>query len=386
MDVIEEYRAAGRIRHVGFSTHGSTDLIRRLIETDAFDYVNLHYHAFGSYTGSGGGPDGRGNLDNARLLQQKDMGIFVISPFDKGGRLYAPSKRLLSLTLPDSEPMTYMSHWVWNHHLLGGEDGGDDGEEPRPQLHTYTVGAGRPSDLDQPIVAAHLHATRPAETLQRVRAVSRRLREAEERALGREWARTWWVGLPKNTGSRTFVEHNQIVWIYNCIVAYGMYEFGRARYKSFETNGDKWDWSLTPDENIDKIGRGMWGFVPGLPLDPSADYSEDLRDVPPENLERVVAAIAFVYKWCHTDKDKAEEEERAALTLRRIRRNFSVSTQLLRMSASFLEAADRRDGGGDGDGEAAAARAGADEDEQPKDWDTAYDMRPWPDFPDRTLP
>jgi hypothetical protein len=63
-----------------------------------------------------------------------------------------------------------------------------------------------------------------------------------------------------------------------------------------------------------------------------------------------------------------------------------VSTQLLRMSASFVEAADRPDvGGGDG-GEAAAARAGADEDEQPKDWDTAYDMRPWPDFPDRTLP
>jgi hypothetical protein len=371
IDVIHEFKAAGKIRHIGFSTHGSTDLIRRFIETDAFEYVNLHYHAFGSYTASGG-PDGFGNLENAKLLQRKDMGIFIISPFDKGGRLYAPSKRLQSLTLPEAEPMTFMSHWVWNHHRLRGE-----GDEPLPQLHTYTVGAGRPSDLDQPAIAAYLHAANPEETIEKVRVVTRRLREMQERVFGKEWVQTWWKGLPKNTGSRTFVEHNQIVWIYNCIVAFGMYEFGKARYKSFETNGEKWDWNLTPDANLDKIGRGMWGFVPGLPLDPEADYSEDLVNVPPENLERVIAAIAFVYKWCHTDKKKIEEQEQMILSLRKIRRNFSVSTQLLRMSTTFLKNLDNLDDDAEKD---------AEEDEQPKDWATAYDMRPWPDFPDRTLP
>jgi uncharacterized protein len=376
MDVIQEYKAAGKIHHIGFSTHGSTDLIKGFIETDAFEYVNLHYHAFGSYTASGGGPDGRGNLSNAKLLQERDMGVFIISPFDKGGRLYAPSKKVRRLTLPDAEPMTYMSQWVWNHHRLNDAEGGG----ALPQLHTYTVGAGRPSDLDQPAIAAYLHATQPEDTLRRVRVVTDRLRAEEERVLGKQWVETWWKGLPKNTGSKTFVEHNQIVWIYNSIKAFGMYEFGKARYKSFETNGAKWDWSLTPDENIDKLGRGGWGFVPGLPLDPNADYSEDLAKVPPENVERVIEAIAFVYNWCHEDKKKVAEEERINLTLRKIRRNFSVSTQLLRLSVTAQNELGSATEGKEGVDSADA------EDQMPKEWETAYDMRPWPDFPDRTLP
>ena len=73
-EVVQEYVNAGKIRHVGFSTHGHPDLIRKCIETDKFDYCNLHYHYFGSYTASGCGPNGTGNLENVRLLNEKDMG------------------------------------------------------------------------------------------------------------------------------------------------------------------------------------------------------------------------------------------------------------------------------------------------------------------------
>jgi DNA repair ATPase RecN len=109
-------------------------------------------------------------------------------------------------------------------------------------------------------------------------------------------------------------------------------------------------------------------------LDPSTDYSDDLANVPPENLERVIEAIAFVYKWCHADKKKLEEQEQINVKLQKIRRNFSVSTQLLRMSISMLEEIDKLEETTD------------EEEVQPKDWETAYDMRPWPDFPDRALP
>ena len=85
MDIIREYQRKGKIRHVGFSTHGQPWLIRKCIETETFDYANLHYHAFGSYTASGGGAFG-GNQEVVRLMKEKDMGIFVISPYDKGGR------------------------------------------------------------------------------------------------------------------------------------------------------------------------------------------------------------------------------------------------------------------------------------------------------------
>jgi predicted aldo/keto reductase-like oxidoreductase len=69
--IIEEYRAAGKIRFVGFSTHGPTDLINRLIETDKFDYANVHYHFCGSYTASGDGPDHTGNISCLRKMKER---------------------------------------------------------------------------------------------------------------------------------------------------------------------------------------------------------------------------------------------------------------------------------------------------------------------------
>ena len=73
-NVVEEYRKAGKIRFVGFSTHGPTELISRAIETDKFDYLNLHHHFCGSYTASGDGPNGIGNLHCLRLMKERDMG------------------------------------------------------------------------------------------------------------------------------------------------------------------------------------------------------------------------------------------------------------------------------------------------------------------------
>ena len=369
MSVIQEYKKAGKIRHIGFSTHAPTDLILRLIKTDAFDYVNLHYHYFGSYTASGGGHDGNGNMDCVKLLKEKDMGIFIISPFDKGGRLYAPSRKLRKLTLPEMEPMTFKSFWIWNHHQL--EMDGENG--PMPQLHTYTVGAARPSDLDQPAIAAYWHATQQETTLSSVKRVTKRLDTEKERVLGKAWVATWWKGLPKSNASKYFVEHNQIVWIYNSIKAFGLYEFGKARYNSFEKNKAKWDDSLPPEKNIDNIGRNGWGFVPGLPLDPTINYDDDLANVPKENIDRVKEAEAFVYKWCR-DKSPPEDTKKTKKELIRnvFRRNFSVSSQLFRVP-SFLHS------------NSFDTDEFKDEEEEsiPWEWETANDMRPWPDFPDR---
>ena len=42
MDVAKEFQAAGKIKHIGFSTHAMTTTTINAIETDLFDYVNLH--------------------------------------------------------------------------------------------------------------------------------------------------------------------------------------------------------------------------------------------------------------------------------------------------------------------------------------------------------
>ncbi len=72
----------GIIKYVGFSTHGPLQTIIRTIETGLFDFVNLHYYYF----------DQR-NHAAVSMAQIRDMGVFIISPNDKGGQLFnAPDK------------------------------------------------------------------------------------------------------------------------------------------------------------------------------------------------------------------------------------------------------------------------------------------------------
>lgn len=44
MEVVEEFRAKGRIRFVGFSTHGHAPVIKAAISSEKFDCMNIHYH------------------------------------------------------------------------------------------------------------------------------------------------------------------------------------------------------------------------------------------------------------------------------------------------------------------------------------------------------
>jgi predicted aldo/keto reductase-like oxidoreductase len=89
---VHSLKQRGKMRHISFSTHAPVNIIWKLIESDVFEYVYLHYYWCGSYTCSGEGQYG-GNLENFKLCAEKDMGVFIISAFDKGGRLYAPSKK-----------------------------------------------------------------------------------------------------------------------------------------------------------------------------------------------------------------------------------------------------------------------------------------------------
>jgi predicted aldo/keto reductase-like oxidoreductase len=56
----------------------------------------------GSYTASGTGPTG-GNLAAVKAAEKQDMGVFIISPTDKGGALYEPPKSLYKVMVVNRE-------------------------------------------------------------------------------------------------------------------------------------------------------------------------------------------------------------------------------------------------------------------------------------------
>lgn len=336
MDAVRELKAEGKIRWVGFSTHAPAHVTKRAIESDAFDYLNLHYHFLGSYTASGDGDESaEGNLGNIRLAHEHDMGVFVISPYDKGGRLYTPSHLSRELMAPEMEPMEYASLWLWYH------DNHCQGDKPAP-IHTIVCGAARPSDLDQPVMAALRSVTDKAKGDFGV--VSRRINERKERVLGKEWAATWQVGLPNYSQSQKHgFQIGNIVWLYNAIQMYGAVDMAKDRYATFVNNAGKWDSDKTLKENASKIPGFDW--MPGCAYDPSYDYSSELKDVPDKNKARVLEAMKFVHEWC-----------------------CPVNSKSMTLEAAAEEKKEEEDG---------------EKKVVPLEWQAAYDMRPWTAFPER---
>lgn len=325
---VQELQKEGKIRHIGFSTHARADLIKRTIETDAFSYLNLHHHCVGSYTASGDS-DGRrhGNWANVELAHSKDMGVFIISPYDKGGRLYAPSVKLRELTLPEFEPMAYGSIWAWQYHLHQGVT--------KRMVHTVVCGAARPSDLDQPILASFQMIQESPEASKQLLAKTIRVSERMQQAMlesvpgGKEFVDTWHVGLPNWWDSKYGTQHGNIVWMYVVIHAFGLLDFAKDRYSTCDGRTGKWDEAKSKEENVGQLGG--WAWVPGCGYNAKLDYSTDLEKCPPENQKQLKEAIEFVHKWCRPVK---KGEEGAQLEI-------------------------------------------------PLDWETAYDMRPWTAFPER---
>ena len=111
----------GIIGHVGFSTHAPLEVILKAIETDLFDFVNLHYYYFFQR-----------NKAAIDLAESKDMGVFIISPNDKGGQLFNPPQKLVDLTAP-------LHPIQWNARFCLGN----------PAIHTLTFGLPVTAQFDQ---------------------------------------------------------------------------------------------------------------------------------------------------------------------------------------------------------------------------------------------
>ncbi|WP_267383442.1 aldo/keto reductase [Cyanobacterium sp. uoEpiScrs1] len=185
----------GRVRHLGFSTHGSLDLILETIETDLFEFVNLHYYYFFQR-----------NAPAIILAAQRNLGIFIISPGDKGGCLYTPPSRLRRLCEPFS-PLELTYRFLLSDH----------------RITTLSVGAANPKEL-----ACLPESDVVPLTLSEIE-VFQRLETHIEITLGSDYCRQCYQCLP----CPETINIPEALRLRNLAVAYDMIDFAKYRYKMF---------------------------------------------------------------------------------------------------------------------------------------------------------
>jgi len=113
----------GKIHHVGFSTHAPLEIILATINTNLFEFVNLHYYYFFQR-----------HQAAIELAQQKDMGVFIISPADKGGLLYDPPTKLQELCQPFT-PLDLTYRWLLSDR----------------RITTLSFGAANPAEVNSAV-------------------------------------------------------------------------------------------------------------------------------------------------------------------------------------------------------------------------------------------
>ncbi|HIK09082.1 MAG TPA: aldo/keto reductase [Oscillatoriaceae cyanobacterium M33_DOE_052] len=191
----------GRVRNLGFSTHGSLELILAAINTDLFAFVNLHYYYFFQR-----------HAPAVALAHQKDMGVFIISPADKGGRLYTPPPTLQQLCHPFS-PLHL------NYRFLLSD----------PRITTLSVGPANPTELEEPLQVADRDDPLTLEEI----AAFQRLETHATTALATDKCSQCYQCLPCPES----IQIPEVLRLRNLAVAYDMTEYSQYRYRMFENAG-----------------------------------------------------------------------------------------------------------------------------------------------------
>ncbi|MEH1927710.1 aldo/keto reductase [Nostoc sp.] len=201
MQAVKEAVADGRVRHVGFSTHGPLEVIQAAINTDFFEFVNLHYYYFFQR-----------NAPAIQLATEKDMGVFIISPADKGGHLYTPPQTLKDLCQPYS-PLELSYRFLLTDN----------------RITTLSIGPANPDELMEPLRVADDDGELTSAEI----SAFEQLENHQKVALATDKCSQCYACLPCPEN----INIPEVLRLRNLAVAYNMKDYGQYRYGMFENAG-----------------------------------------------------------------------------------------------------------------------------------------------------
>ena len=205
----------GIIGAVGFSTHAPYEVIIDSLATDLFDFVNLHYYYFFQR-----------HAGAVAYAAAKDIGVFIISPNDKGGQLFNPPKLLRDLCAPLT-PIQFNARWCLR----------------TPMVHTLSFGMTEPAHVEEMkgIFPAHYPLT-PEELTIQVKLDSRI-------AIAPECA---WEGYEMQHDP-SGINIPEVLRFRKLMKCYDMKDFGLYRYNMLQSKGHWFPGTFATEEALAKV-------------------------------------------------------------------------------------------------------------------------------------
>ena len=207
IDILKKFQKENLIGSIGFSTHGESSLIEKAISTNLFDYINLHWY-FINQT----------NTKVIELAHEYDLGVFIISPTDKGGHLHTPSTKIMELCSP-LHPIVFNDLFC-----LGNKN-----------VHTISVGIEKEKDFHLHLEAVSLLS----ESDHYVPKILDKLKEESINSLGLEWYKAWDKNLPSWQNTPGGINIPVLLWLSNLIESFDLEQFAKSRYQLLG-NGSHW--------------------------------------------------------------------------------------------------------------------------------------------------
>ena len=194
-------QAQGKVGWVGFSGHGDLQVLLSAVQheaDDGFDYINLHWYTIWQQ-----------NLPALQAARERDMGVFIISPTDKGGMLQKPSATLIRGSDP-LQPLQFNDLFCLQ----------------RPEVHTISVGASCPDDF-----TAHCAALATLGDKQLIGRIYKCWQNRMQRQCGVDRPDALWHLLPPWQQVPGYINIRYILWLYNLAVGWDLLEYASARYQ-----------------------------------------------------------------------------------------------------------------------------------------------------------
>ena len=207
IDILKKFQKESLIGHIGFSTHGESSLIEKAISTNFFDYINLHWYYI--------------NQTNAKIIDlahKYDLGVFIISPTDKGGHLHTPSPKMLELCSP-LHPIVFNDLFCLRNK----------------NVHTISVGIEKAKDFDLHLEAVSLLS----DSDHYLPKILNSLQRESINTLGLEWYKSWDKNLPNWKITPGGINIPVLLWLSNLVDSFGLEEFAKSRYQLLG-NGSHW--------------------------------------------------------------------------------------------------------------------------------------------------